>query len=138
MGHLRSVVSGRIRHALNTGKDRGSLDYLGCSVDTLRWHIEQQFEPGMTWDNHGSGPDTWQIDHIVPIKYPGKDGGAPTLEEVAERLHWTNCQPLWTADNIAKGNRFIGRERPQAVVPATESPNLSDTDIDELLAGLTL
>jgi 5-methylcytosine-specific restriction endonuclease McrA len=92
----------------------------------------------MTWDNHGMGPDTWQIDHIVPIKYPGKDGGVPTLEEVAERLHWTNCQPLWTADNIAKGNRFIGRERPQAVVPATESPKLSDTDIDELLAGLTL
>ena len=68
----------------------------------------------MTWENHGKGPDTWQIDHIVPIKYHGKDGGTPTLEEVAERLHWTNCQPMWTVDNIAKGNRFIGRERPVA------------------------
>ena len=133
VGHLRNIVSGHIRHALKSDKDRGSLDYLGCSIETLRWHIGQQFEPGMTWETYGSGPDTWQIDHIVPIKYPGKDGGAPTLDEVTERLHWTNCQPLWTTDNIAKGNRFIGRERPQAVVPANETPKLSDTDIDELL-----
>ena len=92
----------------------------------------------MTWGNHGKGPDTWQIDHIVPIKYPGKDGGEPTLEEVAERLHWTNCQPMWTAENIAKGNRFIGRERSQAVMPASETPRLSDAEFDELMAGLTL
>ena len=92
----------------------------------------------MAWENHGLGPGTWQIDHIVPIKYPGKDGGDPTLEEVAERLHWTNCQPMWTTENIAKGNRFIGREQPQAVMPALETPNLSDAEFDELMADLTL
>ena len=48
----------------------------------------------MTWDNYGSGADKSQIDHIDPIKYPGKDGGDPTREEVAEWLHWTNCQPM--------------------------------------------
>jgi hypothetical protein len=91
----------------------------------------------MTWETYGSGPDTWQIDHIVPVKYPGKDGGAPTLEEVAERLHWTNCQPLWTADNIAKGNRFIGRSD-VAAEPTLEpaGPKLTDDDIDEILFRL--
>ena len=137
VGHLRNIVSGRIRHALKSDKDRGSLDYLGCSVKTLQSHIEQQFEPGMTWDNYGKGPGTWQIDHIVPIKYAGKHGGGPTLEEVSERLHWTNCQPLWTVDNIAKGNRFIGRAN-AAAEPTLEpaAPKLTDDDIDSLFALL--
>ena len=126
-----------MRHALKSDKSRGSLEYLGCPIETLREHLEQQFEPGMTWENHGSGESKWQIDHIVPIKYPGKDGGEPTLEEVAERLHWMNCQPLWASENIAKGNRFIGRA---AAAPATLEPEpvAPNDDIDELLAGLTL
>ena len=86
----------------------------------------------MTWDNHGSGPGTWQIDHIVPIKYPGAAGGDPTLEEVGERLHWTNCQPMWTIDNLAKGNRFIGREEGQKAEPEP-SPKLTDDELSELL-----
>ena len=53
----------------------------------------------MNWDNYGE----WQIDHIIPLKYEN-----PTLEETVERLHWENTQPLWTPDNIAKGNRYIG------------------------------
>ena len=47
------------------------------------------------------------IDHIVPIKYK-RDGQIPTLEDTIERLHWKNTQPMWAAENIAKGNRFIG------------------------------
>ena len=137
MSHLRGIVSSRVHTALKSEKGRASLDYLGCGIETLRWHLKQQFEPGMRWDNHGKAPGTWQIDHIVPIKYPGKDGGEPTLEEVAERLHWTNCQPLWTAANIAKGNHFVGRERPKTAL-APDIFKLSDIDIDELMTGLAL
>ena len=77
---------------------------------------------------------------MTPITYPGKDGGEPTLEEVAERLHWTNCQPMWASENIAKGNRFIGRAAaaPPALEPEPVAPKLTDDDIDELLARLTL
>jgi len=53
----------------------------------------------MTWDNHGE----WHIDHIIPLKYEN-----PTIEEMIERLHWENTQPLWATDNKAKGNRYIG------------------------------
>jgi hypothetical protein len=55
----------------------------------------------MTWENYG---DVWEIDHIVPLKYQD-----PTLEQVIERLHYTNTQPLWASENASKGNRFISR-----------------------------
>lgn len=90
----------------------------------------------MTWENHGKGPNTWQIDHIVPVKYPGAAGGEPTLEEVAERLHWTNCQPMWTTENIAKGNRFIGRERAPEEPKNEPAVPLTDADVDELIGDL--
>jgi hypothetical protein len=49
----------------------------------------------MTWDNYGE----WHIDHITPLKYNN-----PSLEEVIERLHYTNTQPLWAEENLSKGN----------------------------------
>jgi len=58
----------------------------------------------MTWENYGS---EWHIDHIKPVKYL-ENGEAPAIEEVGKRLHWTNTQPLWANENIAKGNRFVG------------------------------
>ena len=64
----------------------------------------------MSWENYGAirvdGPRVWNIDHNMPIRYPGADGGPPTLEEVAARLHWTNTKAMWADENIAKGNRF--------------------------------
>ena len=58
-------------------------------------HIEKQFKDGMTWDNYGrssGGGDNkhWEIDHIIPINYE-----KPSLEDVKERLVYTNCQPMW-------------------------------------------
>ena len=61
---------------------------------------------GMSWENYGA---VWDIDHIVPIKYQN-----PTIEEVIERLHYKNTQPLWKKDNIVKGNRYISRLQQEA------------------------
>ena len=102
-GHLRQTVAGHIRYALKSEKSKHTIEYLGCTIAEFRKHIESQFKPDMTWDNHG----TWHIDHIVPIKFKA-DGQPPTMENVIERLHWTNTQPLWALENISKGNRFIG------------------------------
>lgn len=52
----------------------------------------------MSWDNYGE----WEIDHIIPVKY-----GNPTLEEVKNRLHYTNTQPMWRNENIRKSNKVI-------------------------------
>lgn len=94
-GHLRMTVSGRIRKALKSKKSAHTIEYLGCTIKDFKEHIQQQFHPGMSWDNYGD----WEIDHIVPIKY--KD---PSLEEIIERLHYTNTQPLWKEDNNIKNN----------------------------------
>jgi len=98
-GHLASIVRNRIKSALHSDKEKHSIEYLGCSIQHFREHIEKQFVEGMTWDNYGE----WHIDHIIPLKYEN-----PTIEETIERLHWENTQPLWATDNIAKSNRYIG------------------------------
>ena len=98
-GYLSSIVRNRIRSSLQSDKSKHSIEYLGCTIQHFKEHIEKQFVEGMTWDNYGE----WHIDHIIPLKYEN-----PTMEETIERLHWENTQPLWATDNKSKGNRYIG------------------------------
>ena len=100
--HLASIVRNRTYDALKHNKDLHSMEYLGCTIEELRQHIESQFKEGMSWVNYGK----WHIDHKIPIAYK-QDGISPTLEVVAKRLHYTNTQPLWAEENISKGNRYI-------------------------------
>ena len=100
MGHLKRVARNRIRAALKGTNTVPSFDMLGCTVEDFKDHITAQLRDGMTWDNYGQ----WHIDHITPLKY-----GTPTLEDTIKRLHYTNTQPLWAADNCAKGSKYIGR-----------------------------
>lgn len=102
-GHLINVCRARVYDALKSDKEQKTVEYIGCTMVEFKAHIEAQFIEGMTWDNHGSGEGMWQIDHIIPLQYDN-----PTIEQVIERLHYTNTQPLWAKDNIAKGNRYIG------------------------------
>lgn len=97
-GYLRHIVSMRCRAALLNDKDESSIEYLGCDIESFKLHMEQQFHPGMSWDNYGE----WEIDHITPIKY-----NKPSLEQQIKRLHFTNTQPLWKTENMAKGNRIV-------------------------------
>ncbi len=98
-GHLKGIVSSAVRRALKNNKKNKTLDYIGCDVEHLRSHIESQFQEGMTWDNYGE----WEIDHITPVKFEN-----PSLEQVIERLHYTNLQPLWASENRAKKNLYVG------------------------------
>ena len=70
---------------------------LGCDYKTAMNHIEKQFEPWMTWDNHGE----WHIDHITPL------ASANTIEEMTPLFHYTNLQPLLAEDNIRKGDKIL-------------------------------
>ena len=100
VGYLSNLLGNRTREALKGDKKERSLWYLGCTIKEFMEHIESTFKPGMCWGNHG---DLWHIDHVVPIKYEN-----PTLEQVVQRLHWTNTQALYKTENIAKGNHFVG------------------------------
>lgn len=68
---------------------------LGCDDVTLIRHIESLFVEGMTWENRGE----WHVDHKIPL------AKARTEEELLALCHFTNLQPLWAADNFAKGGR---------------------------------
>jgi len=77
------------------------IPYLECTAAQLIEHLELQFKEGMSWENYGK---VWQADHIVPLKY-----GNPTIDQVIERLHFSNMQPMLAAENMSKRNRFVGR-----------------------------
>jgi len=65
---------------------------LGCTLQEFKLHIEKQFEPWMSWDNHGVynhiPNTTWQIDHIIPLET------AKTSEDIIKLNHHINLRPL--------------------------------------------
>lgn len=71
-------------------------EYIGCSLEELKIHLEKQFITGMSWENQGE----WHIDHIIPLD------SATSEEELYKLCHFTNLQPMWAADNIKKGTKI--------------------------------
>lgn len=78
-------------------KDKATCELLGCSVEDFWTHLENQFKDGMTWENQGK----WHVDHIIPL------GSVITVEEKEKLFHYSNCQPLWAKDNLAKADKII-------------------------------
>ena len=79
-----------------------TIDLLGCTIPEFKQHIEQQFKPGMSWDNYGR--HGWHNDHIKPVNM--FDLTDP--KQLKECFHYTNYQPSWESDNCAKGAKYIG------------------------------
>lgn len=89
----------RLRKALNAkkwNKNTKFNEYIGCSLEEVKMHLELQFQLGMTWNNHGE----WEIDHIIPLS------SAKTPEEMYKLCHYSNLQPLWAKDNLKKSNKI--------------------------------
>ena len=114
-----------------TRAGRSTEEFLGCDKHAFLNHIVAQFVGEMCW----ARIDEIDIDHRVPVCYPGADGGRPTLEERVSRFDYCNCQPLWAQDNRAKGNRHADEPVPQpAPAEAPKTPQLTDDEITDLLA----
>lgn len=79
-----------------------TIKILGAPLEIVKQHIESQFLPGMTWENHGKGKGFWNYDHIIPL------AKAQTEEELLELFHYTNMAPLWFEDNIKKNSFYDG------------------------------
>lgn len=76
------------------------MELIGCDIEHLIKHLESQFRDGMSWDNYGI--KGWHIDHIIPCN-------AFNLwnpEEQKKCFHYTNLQPLWASENLAKSDRI--------------------------------
>ena len=104
-GYLWNRAAARMQQSAGPKSQSGKTmkNILGCDKATFYNHIAAQFVGGMTWARIGE----IDIDHRVPIHYPGVAGGPPTPEEIVARLDYRNCQPLWRSDNQAKGNRWV-------------------------------
>ena len=81
-------------------------------MDFFKEYIESQFEEGMTWDNYGRPEGvprelTWDLDHNTPARF--NENGEPTVDDILERSHYTNFQPMWAPANQSKGNRYKGK-----------------------------
>ena len=97
---MKNYLGSRIWSALKgIYKSLSTMFLIGCSIDYLMYHLQEQFTKGMTWDNYGD----WHIDHIKPCsKF---DLRKP--EEQLKCFNYTNLQPLWATDNLRKYNNVI-------------------------------
>lgn len=96
---LRILVNASLRKQDGI-KAHKTTSMIGCSVKELAQHLESQFLPGMTWENHTQ--DGWHIDHIRPCA--SFDLTDP--EQQKQCFHYSNLQPLWAADNISKSDTW--------------------------------
>jgi len=97
----------RLIHAIkikDISKSKKTLEYIGCSSEHLREHLEKKFynhpetNTKMTWENYGLGYNKWQLDHIIEFRSVDlSDIGA--IEKV---MCYTNTQPLWYLDHKIK------------------------------------
>lgn len=103
---LANNLRTRINRALKSkfwNKNNHLKEYLGCTLEELKLHLENQFTEGMTWQNHGNWhPEIkrWHIDHKIPLD------SAKTREELYKLCHYKNLQPLWADDNLSKGKKL--------------------------------
>ena len=97
---LSQAISSGIRRALYSVKNGYPWESLvGYTLDDLRKHLEDQFQPGMSWDNYGQ----WHIDHIIPVSLWCFEG--PDDSEFKQCWALCNLQPLWAEENMKKNNR---------------------------------
>lgn len=78
-----------------TRKHNKTMQYVGCSKEQLKNHLESLFLEDMNWGNYG----LWHIDHIVPIS--SFDLSVESNLFIA--MNYKNLQPLWAQDNYSKG-----------------------------------
>ena len=96
-GNLRN----RLRLALKRGSKAGSaVRDLGFTISELKVYLENQFQPGMTWENWTR--DGWHIDHIIPLDF----FDLTDKEQFLKAVHYTNLQPMWGIENNKKSNKI--------------------------------
>lgn len=95
LGNLRHRISEALKG--NT-KSKATRKLLGCSVEKFKGHLELQFTLGMSFSNYGK----WHIDHIKPCA----SFDLTKESEQKQCFHYTNLQPLWAEDNLAKSDKF--------------------------------
>lgn len=86
-------------------KNKHSFEILGYTPNQLKQRLESQFKSDMDWSNHGT---LWQIDHKKPLslfKFELSNGEID-YHQVFLANCLANLQPMYTTENLSKGNKF--------------------------------
>ena len=105
-GHLARTLSCALGLALRGHKAGIHWELLvGYTANDLRKHLEQYFEPGMSWANYGS---VWHIDHAIAIAR--FKGALPGSAEFDTCWSLANLRPRFATTKIARkfGSAQIG------------------------------
>lgn len=100
---LMRINQARLRNILKKigeGKTVSAKELLGCTDKEYKAYMEKLFKPGMTWENRGK--NGWHVDHIRPCS--SFDLRDPV--QLKACFHYTNLQPLWWYENLAKGDKY--------------------------------
>lgn len=98
LGNCRTRIYNALKNNQKSGR---TLDLIGCDIPSLKLHLENLFQEGMNWDNHGLYG--WHIDHIIPCS-------SFNLTDPAQQkkcFHYTNLQPLWAEENLSKSDNLF-------------------------------
>lgn len=99
---IRTLIRNQMKRYSKNGKLSKTTDLLGCSIISFREHLKSRFLPGMSWENYGNGQNKWNIDHIKPVSKFNLDD----FQEQQAAFNYNNCQPMWSIENMKKGNRI--------------------------------
>jgi len=99
---FRSTVVGALKRRKGAFKHTRTQILLGTDFKTARAYIENLFESGMTWENHGMGHGKWNLDHKQPCA--SFDLKCPVQQLAC--FNYKNLQPLWAIDNMKKGAKL--------------------------------
>jgi len=92
---IRQTISGHKRY-------RKWEELVGYTTKQLIRHLERQFLPGMSWDNHTR--TGWHIDHIIPRT--AFNFSKPEHPDFKKCWALKNLRPMWSVDNIRKFNHL--------------------------------
>lgn len=112
--NLSTAIFGFLKKKGSSKNGSSIMEYLPYTIDELKFHLEKQFEPWMTWKNQGKydrnnwddndqSTWTWQIDHIIPhSSLPYTD-----MKDDNFKRCWSldNLRPLSAKQNLIDGNR---------------------------------
>jgi len=90
--------------ALKGNKDGHHWEELvGYNLKDLIKHLENQFKPGMSWENYGK--NGWEIDHIKPKS----SFNFSSYEDPEFKECWAlnNLRPLWVMENLTRNKRSV-------------------------------